>query len=100
MSRIRYSWDRAARDGHGDWVVAPPRRCRPGVLILSDTLDGVVNPVDGRRYDSKSAYVRAVREAGCEIVGNDPAFGTHTARGYEPRDVGCDVQQAIEALNR
>jgi hypothetical protein len=31
----------------------------------------VKNPVDGKLYDSKSAYYRTVKEAGCEIVGNE-----------------------------
>lgn len=40
-------------------------------MIISDHLDGVQNPCDGKTYDSKSAYYRAVKDAGCEIVGNE-----------------------------
>ena len=32
---------------------------------------GVLNPVDGKRYDSRSAYEKAVKAAGCVIMGND-----------------------------
>lgn len=46
-----------------------PRRSGP--MVISDGLDGVLNPADGRRYDSKRAYYRAVRAAGAEIVGNE-----------------------------
>jgi hypothetical protein len=40
----------------------------------SDNLNGVhglMNPVDGKYYDSKAAYNRAVKEAGCVILGDD-----------------------------
>jgi hypothetical protein len=93
----RYVWDRAARDGSGDWVDPPPRRGRLGVTVISDALEGVLNPVDGRRYDSKAAYHAAVRRAGCEVVGNDAAFAPAPAR-HRPRDIGLDVKRALEAL--
>ncbi len=56
--------------------VATARRVRarsslPCPSIISDHLDGVKNPVDGKVYDSKSAYYQAVKDAGCEIVGNE-----------------------------
>ncbi|WP_191057801.1 hypothetical protein [Geminicoccus harenae] len=36
------------------------------------------NPADGRMYDSKRAFQRAVRAAGCEIIGNErPAPRRH-----------------------
>lgn len=40
--------------------------------VISDDLGGgVLCPADGKRYDSKSAYYRAVKSKGLEIVGND-----------------------------
>lgn len=39
--------------------------------LIRDGLADVWNPVDNKIYDSKSAYYRAVRDAGCEIAGND-----------------------------
>jgi len=39
--------------------------------VIRDALDGVQNPCDGKVYDSKSAYYRAVKDAGCVIVGNE-----------------------------
>ncbi len=45
---------------------------RPGApMVISDTIDGMMNPADGQRYDSKRAFYRAVRRAGCEVVGNE-----------------------------
>lgn len=71
----KYVWD--AIDGKlRPWAdVAARRRERarsslPCPSIISDHLDGVKNPVDGKRYDSKSSYYQAVKDAGCEIVGN------------------------------
>jgi hypothetical protein len=43
----------------------------PAPNIIRDALDNVKNPVNGKLYDSKSAYYQAVRAAGCEIVGNE-----------------------------
>lgn len=69
-------------------------------MIISDTLrDPVKSMADGRIYDSKSAYYKSVKSAGCEIVGNDPA-------GYTPREIYdekaheaeivADVKRAIQ----
>lgn len=43
----------------------------PAPRLIRDGIDDVWNPVNGRKYDSKSAYYRAVKDAGCEIAGND-----------------------------
>lgn len=69
-------------------------RGNAGPNIISDTLDGTLNPVDGKRYDSKRKYYDAVRAHGCEIVGNETLKRTET-----PMDpVGPDVKRAIEEL--
>lgn len=46
----------------------------PAPLLIRDGLDDVWNPVDGRRYDSKSSYYAAVKAAGCEIAGSDSSI--------------------------
>lgn len=46
----------------------------PTPRLIRDGLDDVWNPVDGRTYDSKSAYYNAVKAAGCEIAGNDSSI--------------------------
>lgn len=71
----------------GGWhsiETGPPDNCRPernlarsdlpAPRFISDTLNDVVNPLDGKRYTSKNAYYRKVREAGCEIAGNDSSI--------------------------
>jgi hypothetical protein len=56
----------------------------PTPRLIRDGLDNVWNPVDGRTYDSKSAYYSAVKAAGCEIAGNDSSI---TQAHEKPRDV-------------
>ena len=34
-------------------------------------INGVLNPADGKRYDSRAAYEKAVKASGCVIMGND-----------------------------
>jgi len=34
-------------------------------------MEPTLNPANGKRYDSKRAYEKAVRAAGCEIIGNE-----------------------------
>lgn len=70
---------------------APPLPSR-GPYVISDGMDAIRNHADGRVYDSKSQYYRAVKAAGCEIVGNDtsalnrkPQF-TPTVTAREIRD--------------
>jgi hypothetical protein len=62
------AWDRvAAAKAKSESKRSP----LPAPMIIRDYLDGVVNPCNGKRYDSKSAYYQAVKDAGCEIVGNE-----------------------------
>lgn len=97
MSRRHFFWDREARDGLGDWVeYRPTIRKRLTPYVISDHLDGVRNPVDGRQYDSKSAYYKAVRAAGCEIAGNDSRITEPQQREYVPQGIGQDLKRAFE----
>jgi len=51
-----------------------PARARsdlPCPMIRTDTMDATWNPANGQFYESRSAYEKAVRQAGCEIVGNE-----------------------------
>lgn len=97
--REKFVWDAG---GLRPWAeVAASRRVRarsslPCPSIIRDGLDNVKNPVDGKLYDSKSAYYQAVKAAGCEIVGNEAEkmVAPSTARP----DVGRDEIGA--ALNK
>lgn len=65
--------------------------------IRPDGMDAIQSQVDGRMYDSKSAYYGSVKRAGCEIVGNDRAgFGPRPE--YRPQNVGQDIKRSIEML--
>jgi hypothetical protein len=96
--RTRYVWDPGARwpDGRqGAWAVARARGTAraAGPAVISDSLADMWNPADGRTYDSKSAYYRAVRAAGCEIAGNEPMGGErpdHRAAG-----LAQDIKRAM-----
>ena len=51
--------------------------------VITDTMDGTWNPIDGKMYDSKSKYYQTVKDAGCEIAGNDPAV----SRAPQPKEL-------------
>jgi hypothetical protein len=62
----------------------------PRPYFISDNLGGINglrNHADGRDYDSKSEYYRAVKRAGCEVVGNEslsrPATKVETPAGLK-----------------
>lgn len=55
-----------------------------------------MNPADGKRYSSKSAYYKAVRAAGCEIVGNEKM----TRKPAELPDPRKDIIEAMQKVNQ
>lgn len=57
----------------------------PAPRLIRDGLDGVWNPVNGKVYDSKSAYYRAVKDAGCEIAGNDSSISRAHEKVVQPK---------------
>lgn len=40
---------------------------------LSGGVEGILNPVDGKRYDSKSAYHRKLKETGHHVYEGEPS---------------------------
>lgn len=74
----------------------------PMPFIRSDGMDATLNHADGRLYDSKSAYERAVKAAGCIIAGDDPALTRETPRDFTPvsseRELKQDIKNAIDQL--
>lgn len=73
---MKYVWDASSGKLRPWPEVAAGRRERArsslsAPSVIRDGLDNVKNPVDGKAYDSKSAYYKAVKSAGCEIVGNE-----------------------------
>lgn len=66
--------------------------------VISDHLDDVVCPLNGRPYDSKSAFYRTVRDAGCEIAGNDSSLTAKPREFSTVPNVERDIKTAIEQL--
>ena len=67
---------------------------------LGDGVKGVMNPVNGKRYDSKSSYYGAVKDAGCHIIESQPKdFKRPEVRG--DFNVRPQMREAVErVLNR
>lgn len=70
-----------------------------GDYINSSPGEAVKSMADGKMYDSKSAYYRAVKEAGCEVLGTD---APRAAKPTEPRicekELKADIATAINQL--
>jgi hypothetical protein len=90
-------WDRIARARYERALAK--RSDLPAPSVIRDGLDGVVNPCDGKRYDSKGAYYRAVKDAGCVIVGNEAEkmISAPNARSdVKPSEI-IEAMQKVEA---
>lgn len=86
------------RDGKlVDKFTAPPlhRKFADAPFVISDTMEPTWNPANGQRYDSKRAYERAVRAAGCEIIGNEKPKASPKPQASDP---ALDVKAAIEQI--
>lgn len=91
----------------GVWVIrngnlipkhlAPPLHRTFGTApgIIMDSMGSTMNHADGRRYDSKRAYERAVRAAGCEIIGNETQTPPPKKQMSDP---GESLKKAWETL--
>lgn len=98
MIRGTWVWDRTKRElvpKHLYREEPPKRSDLPCPMLISDTLDYVHNPANGQTYTSKSAYYKAVRAAGCEIVGNETPKAAPRAQMSDPVS---DIKQAIEQV--
>ncbi|MGI0012647.1 MAG: hypothetical protein ACREBU_04275 [Nitrososphaera sp.] len=73
------------------------RSCLPGPMVIRDALDGVVNPCDGKPYSSKRAYYKAVKDAGCHIVGNE---AEKIAAAVETRPPPLTEQHFIDGMKK
>lgn len=71
----------------------------PAPTVIRDSLDGVLNPCDGKRYDSKGAYYRAVKDHGCVIVGNEAEkmMQAPSARSDVKSEEIIDAMRKVEA---
>ena len=71
------------------------RRLGRAPYIRTDGMDPLVSMADGRTYDSRSAYYDSVRQAGCEIVGDDRG-GYGPTPTYKPEGVGEALSRAFD----
>ena len=93
----------------GVWIVrngelipkhlAPPLHPRfgEGPMVIGDGLPDVLNPVNGKIYDSKHAYERAVRDAGCHILGGEMPSASKRKAMSDPGPAIKDALDRIEA---
>jgi len=105
MSRATYRICRACGDMHevSEW----PRECLeqfrkarsslPMPAIRSDGMDPILNHADGQMYDSRSAYYRGVKDAGCEIVGNEKLTAPAPKEMCE-RELKQDISNTYDQL--
>lgn len=70
----------------------------PMPAIRADGMSAIMNHADGRLYDSKSAYYRAVKDAGCEIIGNDALPRERPVAEPDHKDIASDVKTAIQQV--
>ena len=105
MSRATYRKCQACGDIHD--VAAWPGPCLeqfrkkrselPAPFIRSDGMDAIMNHANGLMYDSRSAYERGVKDAGCVIVGDDKL--TLSPRPVlSDRELKQDIKTAIEQV--
>jgi hypothetical protein len=66
-------------------------------MIIRDQMEPIRSTLDGRMFDSKSAYYRSVKQAGCEIVGDERSYFDQQPR-HEMPPVGGSIKRAIEEL--
>lgn len=82
----------------GHWPSASAGAGAARFYVRTDGMDPIQSMVSGKFHDSKSAYYREVRAAGCEIVGEDRAgFGKRPE--YKPQGVAQSIKRAIESLS-
>lgn len=71
-----------------------------GPMIISGTIDHVLNMADGKRYTCKRSYEKAVRAAGCEIIGNEPVEKRANVYVPDRKEIRKDVVEAIQKVEQ
>lgn len=88
---------------HKEKKIEVPKPFKPKVYGTSangimDTMRATINPVDGKIYDSRSVYNRAVKASGCEIVGNDMKTPTKPREIRGDFNVRKELKQAVHKV--
>jgi hypothetical protein len=66
-------------------------------FIRADGMDPILNHANGLMYDSRSAYERGVKDAGCEIVGNEKLTAKPRPT-LSDRELKQDIKTAIDQV--
>jgi hypothetical protein len=105
LSRATYRKCQACGDIHelSEW----PRECLeqfkrkrsdlPAPFIRADGMDPILNHANGLMYDSRSAYERGVKDAGCEIVGSEKLTAKPRPT-LSDRELKQDIKTAIDQV--
>ena len=105
MARATYRVCQACGDIHelSEW----PRKCLeqfkrkrsdlPAPFIRADGMDPILNHANGLMYDSRSAYERGVKDAGCEIVGSEKLTAKPRPT-LSDRELKQDIKTAIDQV--
>ena len=93
MARATY----VIRDGElvEKYLARPLHAAADAPNVISDTMDLTFNHATRQHYDSKRAFERDTRRAGCVIVGNERL---PERRPVELDRPGRDIKHAIEQL--
>ena len=65
--------------------------------VISDGMNAIMNPMNGKVYDSRSAYYQSVKDAGGIIVGNEKMKKRETT-SIDKKALRSGLKQAAEKL--
>lgn len=69
---------------------------------LGEGVQGIINHADGKLYDSKSSFEKAVKAKGCHVVGNDwnkAEYKTPAERGIKGNfDSRRELKEAVQKV--
>lgn len=68
----------------------------PAPRLIRDGMDATWNPADGRVYDSKSSYEKAVKAKGLVIAGNDSSISTAHEKPAAPPKTAPGLKDALK----
>ncbi len=97
---MRYVWrkDLGVIPAHLAPREPPKRSGLPAPYVRPDGMSDTWNPANGKYYDSRSGYERAVKDAGCVIAGDDSSL-SRPPKIEEVGGIEQDIKDAYEQLS-
>lgn len=80
------------------WGERPERSGLPAPMLIRDTMDAIISPLDGQQFESKSALRAAYKAAGVVEVGNDAP--TTPAAPVADRVTKDEVAEALNKVKQ